>query len=300
MPIAKANGIAIAYECFGAAAAEPLLLIAGLGVQMIRWTVPFCELLAGQGFRVIRLDNRDVGLSTHLDGAPIPDVAQVGQTVMQGGQPDLPYTLLDMADDVAGLLDALAIGRAHVVGRSMGGMIAMLMASGHKARMLSLTVIMSSTGNRALPQATAEAMAALMRRPPDPAEDEAGFLDHGLMVARALAGRGYPLDEAAVRERTLAELRRGYDPAGFMRQLAAVVGSGDLRPRLAAIDAPTLVVHGSDDPLIPLAAGRDIVASIRGAELLVTEGMGHDFPAGLYETVANAIARNARRPSEAA
>ncbi len=295
MPTAKANGIAIAYESLGAAAAEPVLLIAGLGVQMIRWTLPFCEILAAQGFRVIRLDNRDVGLSTHLDGAPIPDIARVAEAVMRGERPDVPYTLQDMADDAVGLLDALAIERAHVVGRSMGGMIAMLAASRHPSRVLSLTAIMSTTGNRALPPATPEALAALMQRPPSPDADRAGFLDHAVGVAKALAGKGYPLDEAGARERALAELERAYDPAGFARQLAAVVAGGDLRPRLATIEAPTLVVHGSDDPLIPLAAGRDIVATIPGAELLVLDGMGHDFPAALHKTVADAIARNARR-----
>lgn len=295
MARAKSNGIEIEYDGFGSHDAEPIVLISGLGMQMIRWTAPFCMTLAARGYRVIRFDNRDTGLSTRFDGAPTPDFASLVAAAMRGERPDAPYTLYDMTDDVVGLLDSLAIARAHMVGRSMGGMIAQLMASEHPERTLSLTSIMSSTGNHELPPATPEVMAALTRRAPHPSEDEEGFLDHSIALSRAIAGPGYPFDETAQRDQALAEAKRGYNPAGFNRQIAAIAATGDLRARLATITAPALVVHGSDDPLVPLPAGRDTAANIHGAELLIIEGMGHALPPPLYETVADAIARNVRR-----
>jgi pimeloyl-ACP methyl ester carboxylesterase len=295
MPKAKANGIEIEYDCLGDDVAEPILLISGLGVQMIRWTVPFCEILAAQGYRVIRFDNRDAGLSTHFDGAPIPDLAAVADTATRGERPDVPYTLFDMANDVVGLLDSLAINRAHIVGRSMGGMIAQLVASEHAGRVLSLASIMSSTGNRELPAAKPEAMAVMTSPVPNPSNDEQGFLAHSIALSRAIAGRGYPFDERAQRDQALAEVKRAYNPAGFGRQIAAIAATGDLRARLATIAVPTLVVHGSDDPLILPAAGEDTARNINGAELLIIDGMGHDIPLSLYKTVADAITRNARR-----
>jgi pimeloyl-ACP methyl ester carboxylesterase len=195
----KANGIAIEYDSFGSEEAEAILLISGLGVQMIRWTVPFCETLAAQGYRVIRFDNRDVGLSTHFDDAPVPELVTVVSALARGEQPNVPYTLYDMANDAVGLLDALEIERAHIVGRSMGGMIAQLVASEHPHRILSLTSIMSSTGNPGLPPATPEAMAMLTQRAPHPSEDEEGFLAHSIALARAIGSPGYPFDETAQR-----------------------------------------------------------------------------------------------------
>lgn len=294
MATAGANGIRIEYDCFGAADAPPVLLIAGLGVQMIGWTEPFCELLAGHGLRVIRFDNRDAGLSTHMDGAAVPDFMTVAGAVARGVAPEVPYTLDDMADDAAWLLDALGIGRAHVVGRSMGGMIAQLVASRHPGRTASLVSIMSSSGNPALPPATPEAMAMLTQRAPDPRQDEAGFLDQYVRAARVYSGGAAGFDAAAARAQGLAAVRRAYDPAGFGRQLAAVVASGDRRARLRGISARTLVIHGSDDPLVPLAAGEDTAANVPGAGLLVIPGMGHEIGAGLYTTIADAIARHAK------
>lgn len=291
----QANGMTIAYDSFGSAQAETMLLISGLGVQMIRWAVPFCEALARQGYQVVRFDNRDAGLSTHLDGVPVPELMVVARAMARGVRPNVPYSLHDMADDAVGLLDALGIARAHVVGRSMGGMIAQLMASEHPDRVLSLTSIMSSSGNPALPPAMPEAVAALTRRAPDPAEDEEGFLAHAIGLSRVIASPGYPFDEAAQRVQALAELRRAHNPAGFGRQIAAIAATGDRRARLNTIAAPTLVVHGAADKLVPAAAGRDTAANIPGAALEVIEGMGHDLPPELYETVISGIVANARR-----
>jgi pimeloyl-ACP methyl ester carboxylesterase len=294
MPKAHANEISIEYGSFGAEGAAPILLIAGLGVQMIGWTVPFCEILAAKGFRVIRFDNRDVGLSTHFAEASVPAFAAVAGALARGEHPEIPYTLHDMAKDAVGLLDALGIEHAHIVGRSMGGMIAQLVASEYPGRTLSLTSIMSSSGNPALPPATPEAMAVLTQRPPHPSRDEQGFLDHSVRAARLLSSPGFPFDEAAQRAQALAAAQRAYDPAGFSRQIAALVASGDRRAALNRITAPTLVVHGSADPLIPLAAGEDTAANVPGADLRVCAGMGHEIPPELYGFIAQAIADHAK------
>lgn len=214
---------------------------------------------------------------------------------MAGKQPDVPYTLHDMAVDAIGLLDALAIDRAHVVGRSMGGMIAQIMASEHPGRVLSLTSIMSTTGNPALPQAAPEVMAMMMRPAPDPVSNEAEFLSHSIAFARRIAGTGTPFDGEAHRLLVLEELRRAYDPGGTARQIAAMAVSGDRRVRLASIAAPTLVIHGADDPLILPACGKDTAASIPDADLVLIDGMGHELPPVLYRQVIEAIDRTARR-----
>jgi pimeloyl-ACP methyl ester carboxylesterase len=291
----QANRLTIAFDSFGAVDAEPVLLISGLGVQMIRWSVSFCEALASQGYRVIRYDNRDVGLSSHLDTASVPDLNVLVAALRRGERPELPYGLGDMAQDAVGLLDALQIERAHVVGRSMGGMIAQIMASEHPDRVLSLTSIMSSTGNPGLAGPTPEAMATLTRRGPSQQDDRAGHLDHVVAAARVIASPGVPFDEEAQRLQASAELDRSYDPAGFARQLAAMVTGGDRRARLGAIAAPTLVIHGARDLLIPLAGGQDTAASIPGAQLLVVDGMGHDMPAEFNDRFVHAIAANAQR-----
>jgi pimeloyl-ACP methyl ester carboxylesterase len=295
MPKIKVNGIDIEYDCFGIQESEPVLLISGLGTQMIRWSETFCQLLAEQGFRVIRFDNRDAGLSTHFAGAAMPDLAAIADAVALGETPPVPYTLFDMANDAVGLLDALMIRRAHVVGRSMGGMIAQLLASEHAERVLSLVSMMSSTGNRDLPQASPAAMAAMTAPAPHPLKDELGYLAHCVAFSRVIAGRGYPFDESAQRNQALAEVKRAYNPGGFWRHIAAIAATGDLRPRLANISAPTLVLHGSDDALVSPEAGKDTAAHIKGAELRIVEGMGHDFPPSLFGFVAGVIAGNARR-----
>jgi len=300
MPAVRANGLTIAYDSVGPENAEAMLLVSGLGVQMTRWSDPFCALLSDHGYRVIRFDNRDAGLSTSFAGAPVPDLMQVATAVARGARPAVPYTLFDMTADAIGLLDALGIARAHIVGRSMGGMIAQLMAARFSGRTLSLAAIMSSTGNPDLPQASPEAMAALMRPAPDPLQDREGYLAHGIAMARVIGSPAYPFDETDQRTLLAAELDRARVPGGFGRQIAAIAATGDIRRYARSINVPTLVVHGADDPLVPVAAGRDIAASIQNADLRVIEGMGHDFPPALYGTLASAIAGNARRAGASA
>lgn len=294
MPQIRANGIRLEYESFGSDTNPVVLLIMGLGAQLTRWPVLFCERLAARGYRVIRFDNRDIGLSTRLDGAPVPDLGMLVAARMAGLPMNVPYTLHDMAADTIGLLDALNIRQAHVVGASMGGMIAQLVAADYPQRTLSLTSIMSTTGNPALPPPTPAAAAVLMARAPNPADREA-FVAHGLNTLRTIGSPGYPFDEAAARERILNDAARAYHPAGFGRQIAAVTTSGDRREKNRSIKAPTVVVHGADDPLMPLAAGRDTAQSIENAELRVIPGMGHDFPPALYDTIIAAIDSAAQR-----
>lgn len=295
MKFIKTNSITVSYDSFGDENAEVILLISGLGAQMIRWAMPFCESLAARGFRVIRFDNRDAGGSTHFTHFPTPDFSVLASEIAVGRKPDVPYTLYDMVGDAIGLLDALLVSRAHVVGRSMGGMIAQLMSSQHPERILSLTSIMSSTGNPNLPSAAPDIMAMLTKRAPHPFEDETGFLEHSLAFARRIASPGYPFDEEAHRILVLEETKRAHDPTAFGRQIAAIAVTGDIRSRLTRIVAPALVMHGADDALIPPACGKDTAASIPKADFMLIEGMGHDLPSALYQTVADAIDRTARR-----
>ncbi|WP_025320737.1 alpha/beta fold hydrolase [Granulibacter bethesdensis] len=297
MNIAKANGIELAWDSFGNADAEAILLIAGLGTQMIRWSSPFCTELAARGYRVIRFDNRDAGRSMHFRMSAAPDFGELASALMAGRQPDVPYTLHDMAADAIGLLDAIGIAQVHVVGRSMGGMIAQVLASEYADRVLSLTSIMSSTGNPALPQAAPDVMAMMMRPTPDPDVDPDAFLTVRLAFARRIAGTAYPFDEDAHRALLLEEAGYSYDPAGTARQIAAMAVAGDRRASLATITAPALVIHGTDDPLIPPACGHDTALSIAGAIYRPIEGMGHDLPPEFDQTVINAICEVAHEGS---
>ena len=295
MPKAAANGIEIEYEAFGAADAPSVLLISGLGTPMIRWATPFCETLAARGFRVIRFDNRDVGLSTHLTATAVPDMGAVFGALARGGRPDIPYSLQDMAEDSVALLGALGLAKAHIVGRSMGGMIAQLVAITHPTRVRSLISIMSTTGNPGLPRASSAAMEAMRSPAPRLDVDEAAFLAHALRIAHVIAGTRYPFDEDFARAQALTEARRAYDPDGAARQLIAVVAAGDRRERLKTIPAPTLVIHGTEDRLLSPAAGQDTAAHIPGAELKLVEGMGHEIPPGMYAEMAGWIAEFAGR-----
>lgn len=293
MPQIRANGIDIEYDSHGEG--EPLLLIMGLGAQMVRWTPGFLGELTGRGFRAIRFDNRDVGLSHKFESAGAPDVPAIIKALSEGKKPPAAYVLDDMAADAVGVLDALGIERAHIVGASMGGMIAQLVAADYPQRTLSLTSIMSTTGNRALPPATPEAMQALTDRGPDPTVDLEGYLTHSVKNARVIGSPGYPINEAEQRERALANFQRNYYPVGFARQYAAVVASPDRREKLKTIKAPTVVVHGEADPLVPLTGGRDTHENIPGSELRIIPGMGHDVPTALNATIADAIAAVAAR-----
>ena len=300
MPQAKANGITLEYDVHGPASGEPALLIMGLGAQMTRWPLPFIEILAQRGLRVIRFDNRDVGLSERMESGGVPDLTKIVGALMQGQKPDVPYLLDDMAADAVGLLDSLGIARAHIVGASLGGMVAQLVAADYPDRVLSLTSIMSTTGNRELPPAKPEAMAVLNNRGPDPTVDLDGYLAHAVTGSRAIGSPGYPADDAGVRERSLNDFRRSYYPVGFARQYAAAAASADRRPKLAGITAPTVVIHGDADPLVPVEGGRDTAASVPGAELRIVPGMGHDFPPALYETIADGIMRAVERAKTSA
>jgi pimeloyl-ACP methyl ester carboxylesterase len=294
MPQITANGIAIEYDERGSGP-EAVLLIMGLGAQMTRWPEAFCDQLAARGFRVVRFDNRDIGLSRKFDDAGLPDMAAVFTAFTTGQQPTVAYDLGDMAADAAGVLEALDIGKAHVVGASMGGMIAQLVAADHPERVASLTSIMSTTGNRGLPAGTPEAMAALSTPAPHPHSDIEGYLSHAVKTARVIGSTGFDFDEEEVRARARSDVERSYAPAGFMRQYAAVLASPDRRPKLKGIRVPTVVIHGEVDPLVPLAGGKDTAENIPGAELLVIPGMGHDLPPAVHASIIDAIVKVAAK-----
>ena len=288
-----ANGIDIEYEEFGPKTGTPVLLIMGLGAQLTRWPLEFIEILTSRGYRVIRYDNRDVGLSQKFDSAGPADVVKMMTEVMQGKKPSVAYTLEDMANDAAGLLDALRIDKAHIVGASLGGAIGQLVAANHPEKTLSLTSIMSSTGNSALPLAKPAAMAVLLNRPP--AGDVEATIEFGVKAYKTIGSPGYPADEKEIRRRVAEDFKRSNYPAGFSRQMAAALVNGDRRATLKRIKAPTVVIHGADDPLVPIEGGRDTAANIAGAELIEIPGMGHDLPAALYSRIVDAIESAAKR-----
>ena len=284
---AKANGIEIEYESYGDAAAPAVLLIMGLGAQLTRWPMPFVEALVARGYRVIRYDNRDIGLSTKLDDAPVPGIAGLLVARFFRYTPKVPYLIEDMAADAAGLLDALGIERAHIMGASMGGMIAQMFAAAYPERTLSLMSIMSSTGNPALPAASRAAMAVLTRRPKT--RDFDTIVAFGVRAEQTIGSPGFPVDAETIRANVTRDMTRSISPAGFARQMAAIVASGDRRKTLATITAPTLVLHGVDDPLVPIAAGRDTAATIPGATMVEVPGMGHNLPDPLIPVVLGAF-----------
>lgn len=242
---------------------------------------------------MIRYDNRDVGLSQKFDGVKAPGLVKMTLLSKIGFTPKVPYTLADMADDGVGLLDALGIERAHIVGASMGGMIAQHVAARHPDRCLSLTTVFSTTGNPKLPPARPEAMKALITRPDS--TEEGVLVEHGMMLARTIGSPGYPAPEDRLRERTLASVRRSFYPEGPTRHLSAIVADGDRRAMLRDIAVPTLVLHGEDDPLVPCEGGRDTAASIPGAKLKTIPGWGHDLPLELVDELAGAIGEHARQ-----
>ena len=291
MPHTRANGISIEYEEFGRQDSTPLLLIMGLGAQMVMWDERACKELADRGFHVIRYDNRDVGLSTKFhDKCPNP--VQFIVDLLQGKSVNPPYTLCDMAEDAAGLPQVLGIPSAHVVGASMGGMIAQLLAIHHPHHVLTLTSIMSTTGNPELPQPKPEVLAILMQ--PVPTEREAA-IEHGLRVWRAIAGPGFGFDEVRMRELVELSYDRDPDPAGTARQLLAIMTAPSRKDALRSVTRPTLVIHGDADPLVPIAGGFDTARAIPGAKMLVIEGMGHELPEGAWPRVIDAIVELTQR-----
>jgi pimeloyl-ACP methyl ester carboxylesterase len=284
--------LTLEWDDAGDAAAPAVLLIMGLGAQMTRWSDELMAALAAHGLRPIRFDNRDVGLSTKIEAGGVPDLAKIGLALATGQRPDVPYTLGDMAADAIGLLDTLGVERAHIVGASMGGMIAQLVAANYRNRVLSLTSIMSSTGNPALPRATAAANAVLMTRPTG--TDIDALVAHGVRSAKVIGSPGYPIEETVLAASIRGDLERQIYPQGFARQLAAIWADGDRRARLATITAPTLVIHGTDDPLVPVEGGRDTAKSIPGARLEEIAGMGHNLPPALVERIVSLIAAHVK------
>jgi pimeloyl-ACP methyl ester carboxylesterase len=294
MPRAQANGIEIEYDTFGERGAEPLVLVMGLGAQMILWDEELCRALAARGFFVVPSDNRDVGLSSKLDEAGEPNVFSLLQALTTGRPMDVPYTLADMADDAVYLMESLDIARAHVVGASMGGMIAQMLAIRHPSRLLTMTSIMSSTGNPELPPARPEALRVLFTAPP---ADRAANIERNVAVWRVLSSPGFPFDEARIRARAGRTFDRCFHPAGVARQLAALIAGGNRKEALRDVTTPTLVIHGDQDPLARVEGGIDTAEAIPDAELMIIEGMGHDLPPALWPRIVEAIARHAAKAS---
>ena len=290
LAIANANGIEIAYDTFGDPHAPPLVLIMGLGFQMIVWDEEFCKEIADRGYWVIRFDNRDTGLSTRFDEAEVPDVFSILEAKIQGKAFQTPYTLSDMADDTVGLLNELKIDVAHMVGLSMGGMIAQMMAVCHPSRVQTLTAIMSSTGAPGLPPPTPEALSILLNRLPS---DRTGYIEGCVQIWQILSGPNMPADESRVKELAGHSYDRGLNPAGFSRQLAAIITFGSIKEKLESVNVPTLVLHGDSDPLIPLECGLDIADSIRKAKMIILKGMGHALHRDLWPRIIDAIEQHA-------
>jgi pimeloyl-ACP methyl ester carboxylesterase len=292
MPIARANGIDIAYETFGKTGNRPLILIMGIGSQMVFWPTEFCEKLAATGHFVVRFDNRDVGLSTKLDDAGIPKIWEVLAAVQEGKQVDAPYRLSDMAADTVGLMDVLQIKKAHICGLSMGGMIAQTIAIEHQHRVKSLISMESTTGETDLARARPEVAVALIQ--PIPAEREA-YIHYLLDLFRLFAGGSDKYDEKTQRAMSGLSFDRSFYSAGFARQFAAIFASGGRRKALASVRVPTLVIHGADDTLFPQEHGQDTADAIKGARFLLVPGLGHGtaYP-GLWDEIVAAIAAHTK------
>jgi pimeloyl-ACP methyl ester carboxylesterase len=289
----NANGIALEIDDQGPPGGEPILLIMGLGMQLLGWPDELVADLVGRGYRVIRFDNRDIGLSQGFDELGVPSLVRASLRYALRLRVHSPYPLRAMADDALGVLDAMGIAAAHVCGASMGGMIAQHLAAGHPQRVKSLTLIMTTSGARHLPQARARVRQALLARPAS--SDTAAVVRHLEQLLRLIGSPAYPPDAQRQRDRIETMVRRAWRPAGTARQLLAVVADGDRSPLLRRIDAPTCVVHGQDDPLVPVAAAHDLVAKIRGAHADIIPGMGHDLPLALLPRLAADIAENAAR-----
>ena len=289
MPKVNANNIEIHYETFGVPSAKPLLLIMGFGSQMIHWDEEFCDMLAKCGHYVIRYDNRDVGLSTKIDKAGTPDFLKAISSFQKGEKVQAPYTMDDMADDAVGLLDALSIPLAHICGCSMGGVIAQYIAINHPSRVLSLTSMMSTTGNPDLPPLNPEAMKLFLL--PVPSKRDAYIKDY-VKREKVMYGPIIPLDEERRRLYAAKAYDRCFYPQGNTRQIMALLTSGNRKPALASVKIPTLVIHGGNDPLVSLEAGKDTAEAIPGAELLIIDGMGHSLPPETWSQIVDGISRN--------
>ena len=282
---AQVGEIELCWQRFGEPDAPPLLMIMGLGAQMILWPDGLCQLLADRGFGVIRFDNRDAGRSTVLTDAGAPSISQA----LAGEVGQAPYTLSDMAADAAGLLDALGIEQAHVLGSSLGGMVAQTLAIERPERVLSLASLMSTTGDREVGQPTPAGLEALTTAPPT---DRAGYIEATVRARAMIGSPGFPRDEERARDLAGRMYDRGYHPDGTMRQVVAILASGDRTPLLRELDVPTVVIHGEDDALIGVSGGHATAAAIPGSRLVLIPGLGHDLPAGSWETIADAVVAN--------
>jgi pimeloyl-ACP methyl ester carboxylesterase len=291
--LAPANGIELAYQEMGDSDGEPLLLIMGLATQMIAWSEGFCSLLVERGFRVVRFDNRDIGRSTKIESAGLPSRVDT----MTGRRASAPYLLRDMARDTVGLMDHLGIDSAHLTGASMGGMIAQTTAIQHPERVRSMVSMMSTTGNRRTGLPSLKAFGVMLGAPPKGRE---AAIERAVKTFKVIGSPGFPFEEDRVREIAGRSYDRGHSAAGVARQLHAITASGDRTSALAAVKAPTMVIHGTRDPLIRPAGGRATVAAIPGARLRMIDGMGHDLPRALWPTFAEEIASNAERAGEPA
>jgi pimeloyl-ACP methyl ester carboxylesterase len=288
VPDVRSNGLQIHYETLGDPSDPPMLLIMGIGAQLIDWPAEFCAQLAARGFHVILMDNRDAGLSTALDDLGAPDLP----AIIRGDKSTVAYLFSDMAADAAGLLKALGVERAHVVGASMGGMIAQQLVIDHPDLAASLCSIMSTTGDRAVGQATPAALAAITRPAATSREDA---ITRGVAGSRVIGSPGYPANEDELRRRAAAKYDRSFRPAGSARQISAIVASPDRTAALRDVTAPTVVLHGEEDPLVDVSGGRATAAAVPGAELVTFAGMGHDLPRELWPQFIDAIVRNTAR-----
>ncbi|UYY58410.1 alpha/beta fold hydrolase [Sphingomonas sp. S2-65] len=292
--LVQANGVQLAYRIAGPAKGRPLLLIAGTGMQLIEWPPELIDRLARAGFRVIVFDNRDAGTSTHFSRAGSPDWAAIFGALGAGKKPDLPYTADDMAKDAVALLDQLGIARADLLGISGGATIAALVAEARPERVRSLNLIAANSGNPQIPMPADPATLSAIPQP-SPNDGAPQVLARRLASYRALAGRASGFDADAARQLIERTVARDADPVGFARQGAAMLVLGDLRPRLAKIQTPTLVIHGGDDPLISPKSGQEVADTIAGARFMTIEGMGHDLPAGKGAAIVSAVKANAAR-----
>ncbi len=285
----RANGIVLEIEDTPSARpdAPAVLLVMGLGMQLIAWPQAFVDALVGAGFRVIRFDNRDIGLSQYLDELGLPNLVWEGLKHRCGLPVRAPYRLHDMAADALGLLDALGIAQAHMVGVSMGGMITQRVALAAPQRVLSLTSIMSSSGARYLPGPRPPVVRALFSQPRR--HDEQGIVDHTVKVCRLVGSPGFPTDPAQLRQEIQLAVRRSHHPAGVTRQMAAIAADTRRADELPRIKLPTLVVHGRADPLVPFACGQDTARRIHGAQLVAVDGMGHDLPPGVVNRILQSL-----------
>ncbi len=288
------NGIELEVEDHGPASGEPLVLVMGLGMQLVAWHDDFVASLVARGFRVIRFDNRDIGLSQSFDHLGVPNLPVAAIKTALGLPVGSGYSLADMAADTVGVLDALRIEGAHFVGASMGGMVCQHVAARHPQRVKSLTLMMTSSGARRLPGASLRVRGALIGRPANPRDIES-VIAHYVRLYALIGSPGFPYPPGWVEQRLSLSVRRAYRPAGTARQLAAIAADGDRSPLLGRIVAPTAVLHGSADPLVPVAAGHDLAAKIGGATLDVVDGWGHDLPPALWPRIADRIEAVAAR-----